>query len=151
MSNEVPEQFGKELVEFERQVLFLDDYKKGLSYRRIAEKYGVSHQQVANAIRAYLKDLRIIGLQSVIEYRQVQIERIQTAYNALWPNILRGKVDAINTMIRLMEREAKLLGLDAPTKVDITARVRQAAEEEGISPEEAVEIAEGIYRDLAAS
>src|SRR3990167_1692965 len=146
----VPSQFGKELIQLERRILYLEDYKHGLSYRRIGEKYGVSHQVVAGEIQQYLKELRSIGIRSVIEYRQVQMERIQAAYNALWPNVMRGRVDAINTLIRLMERESRLLGLDAPTKVDITARIQQAAEAEGIDPNEAWEIAEGIYREVVA-
>lgn len=145
----VPKQFGKEIVALERRILYLEDYKHGLNYRRIGEKYGVSHQTVAEEIREYLKELRSIGIRSVIEYRQVQMERIQAAYNALWPNVVAGRIDAINTMIRLMDREARLLGLDAPQKVDITARIQQAAEAEGIDPAEALEIAEGIYREVA--
>jgi len=144
-----PKQFGGELVELERSVLFFEDYKRGMNYRRIGEKYGVSHQMVSEAIRGYLKQLRAISLRSVVEYRQVQLERIQAVYNALWPNVMRGKVDAINALIRVMDREARLLGLDAPTRVDITARVQQAAEQEGLSAEEAIDIAEGIYRELA--
>ena len=141
---------GKEVALLEQQVIFWQDYKQGHSYRQIADKYGVTESLVGNLIRKYIKDLRETGLRTVAEYRQVQIERIQTSYASIWTNVLRGRVDAINTMIRLMEREAKLLGLDAPTKVDISARIIALAQAEGVDPDEAIEIAEGAYRELAS-
>src|SRR3990172_1159922 len=138
---------GKELALLEEKVLYWEQYKQGLNYSQISQRFGVSPGRVGDLIRQYANEIRIKGLRTVAEYRQVQLERIQTAYASIWPNILRGRVDAINTMIRLMEREAKLLGLDAPTKVDITARIVALAQAEGIDPDEAIEIAEGAYRE----
>jgi hypothetical protein len=37
---------------------------------------------------------------------------------ALWPAAMRGDVTAVTGLLRIMERRAKLLGLDAPVKVD---------------------------------
>ena len=35
---------------------------------------------------------------------------------ALWPAAMRGDVTAVTGLLRIMERRAKLLGLDAPVK-----------------------------------
>lgn len=140
----------KQLALIERRELFFDEYKKGLSYRQIAKKFKVSHMMVAHDVRSYLMDHRIIGIQNVSEYRQVQMERIQTAFGAIWPSVVKGNMGAVTVMVRLMEREAKLLGLDAPTKVDIRARIEALAREDGVNPTEALEIAEGVYKEISS-
>lgn len=38
----------------------------------------------------------------------------------LWPRVLKGDYLAMDRAIKLMERRAKLLGLDAPTKSEAT-------------------------------
>ena len=45
-----------------------------------------------------------------------------------------------------MARRAKLLGLDEPRRVDITAIIEKAAAEAGVDPEEALREAEEIIR-----
>lgn len=37
---------------------------------------------------------------------------------ALWPAAMQGDVTAVTGLLRIMERRAKLLGLDAPVKTD---------------------------------
>ena len=66
------------------------------------------------------------------------------AISALWPNVLAGKYGAIERLMQVLERRAKLLGLDAPVKVDIEHRIRAIAAEAGLDPEEAVREAQRI-------
>lgn len=139
----------KDLVLFERRVVFWEQYKEGKSFRQIAQEHDVSSSTVSSDIRAFVRELKDEGLRHVEEYRIVHQERIAVAINAIWHRVLEGKTDAINTLIRLLERESRLLGLDAPTKVDITAKIRALAVGEGIHEDEAYEIAEGVYREIA--
>jgi hypothetical protein len=39
----------------------------------------------------------------------------------LWPQVAKGNQGAVDRVLRIMERRAKLLGLDAPTKADVTS------------------------------
>ena len=139
----------KDLVLFERRVVFWEQYKEGKSFRQIAQEHDVSSSTVSSDIRAFVRELKDEGLRHVEEYRIVHQERIAVAINAIWHRVLEGKTDAINTLIRLLERESRLLGLDAPTKVDITAKIRALAVGEGIHEDEAYEIAEGVYKEIA--
>lgn|SRR3990167_663424 len=134
----------------EQQRLIWFEYKRGKSIDQVAQKLNLRTKDVSQALRDYLAELRREGLQSVAEYRHVQLERINAAIDAVWPRVLGGNVDAINTMIRLLEREARLLGLDAPTKVDITTKILALAEIEGISADEALEIADAQYKELSS-
>ena len=47
----------------------------------------------------------------------------------------------------IMDRRAKLLGLDAPQKVDHEHRIRMLAEANGFDPDEAVEEARRVLRE----
>jgi hypothetical protein len=49
-----------------------------------------------------------------------------------------------NLLLKALQQERELLGLDAPTKVDIEHTIRQMAEAEGLDPDEAVKEAERI-------
>lgn len=141
---------GKDLIVQEEQILYFQEFKQGQTYEQIAAKWETTPGIVGARIKSYLQELRVTGLRSVAEYRQVQIERLQAAYAAIWPNVIRGNIGAVNALVKLMEREAKLIGLDAPTKVDITARIAALGQAEGFNPEEAIEIAEGVYREIAS-
>ena len=50
-----------------------------------------------------------------------------------------------------IDRRIKLLGLDAPIKVDITERIRERAIAAGLDPDRAVAAAERILRERAAA
>lgn len=54
------------------------------------------------------------------------------------------------TVLRALKQEAELLGLDAPLKVDLEARIRELAARENLDPEEAVEEARRVLRDARA-
>lgn len=140
---------GKDLVILERKVVFWESYKEGKTFRQIAGENGVSPSTVSSDIKEFVKELREEGLRYVEEFRIVQQERISAAVYAIWENVLMGDIGSINTLIRLLERESRLLGLDAPTKVDITAKIRALAVGEGIREDEAYEIAEGVYKEIS--
>ena len=140
----------QEAVVLERQVVFWEMYKECRSIREIARVNGMSPNTVGKDIKSFISTLREAGLRHVEEYRYVQTERIQSAIEAIWPRVLEGRTDAIGSLVRLLEREARLLGLDAPTKVDITAKIKAMALDEGVNENEAVGIAEGVYREIVA-
>jgi hypothetical protein len=51
--------------------------------------------------------------------RQVEGERLDLMQSAVWGKALQGDLPAIQTLIRIMERRAKLLGLDQPLRQQI--------------------------------
>ncbi len=112
--------------------------KGGHSYKAIAAQLGVNERTVRRDIRRVLDDLNARALGQAELYQRMQLERINDMWKGVWPAILRGDLEAVRTGLRIMEREAKLLGLDAPTKIDIEQRIRIMAEREGFDPDEAV-------------
>jgi len=104
------------LIEKERQVL---KYRKGgLTFDQIAEKMGYSHPSGAHAaFKRALERTRDDALAS--EGRELHRARLETALTAIWDRVLSGDLRAIAMMLRILERDAKLYGLDMPIKTEV--------------------------------
>ena len=107
-----------ELVDKEVKVLELR--RAGLTWQRIAEETGYADHTGAYA--AYKRAIKRTMQQPADELREAELDRIDRLQLALWPKAMKGDNASINTIIRLMERRARLLGLDTPIKIqqDIT-------------------------------
>jgi hypothetical protein len=51
------------------------------------------------------------------ELRKMELERLDRLLLAVWGQAAKGNQGGIDRALKIMERRAKLLGLDAPTKV----------------------------------
>lgn len=107
-----------ELVDKEVKVLELR--RAGLTWQRIAEETGYADHTGAYA--AYKRAIKRTMQQPADELREQELDRIDRLQLALWPKAMKGDERSISTIVRLMERRAKLLGLDAPTRIqqDVT-------------------------------
>ena len=107
-----------ELVDKEVKVLELR--RAGLTWQRIAEETGYADHTGAYA--AYKRAIKRTMQQPADELREAELDRIDRLQLALWPKAMKGDNASINTIVRLMERRARLLGLDTPIKIqqDIT-------------------------------
>jgi hypothetical protein len=52
------------------------------------------------------------------ELREQELDRIDRLQLAAWPNAMKGDTKSIMTIVKLMERRARLLGLDTPIKIE---------------------------------
>jgi len=107
-----------ELVDKEIKVLELR--RAGLTWQRIAEETGYADHTGAYA--AYKRAIKRTMQQPADELREAELDRIDSLQLALWPKAMQGDNASVNTIVRLMERRARLLGLDLPIKItqDIT-------------------------------
>jgi len=62
------------------------------------------------------------------QVRALELERLDLMLVAVWPSALGGDIAAQQQVLRLMDRRARYLGLDAPQRIDIEARFRVMAE-----------------------
>jgi transcriptional regulator len=86
--------------------------KQGWSYREIAKELGTSHQTIA-------KDLKKIFdayLEQSLEMRAYEVSLEQARLDDMWQSVYAdfrtGNMKAADQLIKIMERRAKLLGLD---------------------------------------
>ncbi len=53
--------------------------------------------------------------------RQLESERLDTMFSALWPKALAGELPAVDRVLSIMARRARLFGLDTPAKFAMDA------------------------------
>jgi DNA-binding transcriptional MerR regulator len=100
-------------VERQRQALELR--KAGLDYESIAKQLGYAHFQ--SAYKAVQTALTRTLQEPADEVRQLEVKRLDAILVSLWPAVHKGDVQSIAQALKVMERRARLLGLDAPTKI----------------------------------
>jgi AraC-like DNA-binding protein len=105
---------GPELIDKEIKVLELR--RAGLTWTRIAEEVGYADHTGAYA--AYKRAIKRTQQQPADELRAQELDRVDRLQLAIWPNAMKGDTRAILTIVRLMERRAKLTGLDMPIKIE---------------------------------
>jgi hypothetical protein len=96
----------------------------GWSYRRIAGELGCSISTVCRGIRNAIKD---IEQPAVEEYRAVMDEQLGAMQDELM-EMYENSVDddtalkALDRVMKVMERRAKLHGMDAPVKAEVDVK-----------------------------
>lgn len=109
---------GKVVARAERDNKALELRKAGMTLAKIAEKCGYSNAQRAQ--EAIVRKIKEIPRQNAEDMRTIETERLDRMQFALWKDATSGDNDAIQTILKLMARRAKLLGIDAPLAVDLT-------------------------------
>jgi predicted transcriptional regulator len=102
----------------EREKVAIELRKSGATYEAIGDQLGVSAQAAHQHVQRALKRIIDETNETADEVRTIELQRLDRALQAIWRRVLQGDVHAIDRSIRIMERRAKLLGLDAPTKVE---------------------------------
>jgi len=114
----------RQIAAVERQVAALNLRKAGVDYRRIAAELGYSGPSSAHyAVKTALKKTR---QEAADEVRHLELERLDVMLNSLWPSITEGKraaPRAAEVALKVMDRRAALLGLDAPVKREDQIRI----------------------------
>lgn len=135
-----------EAVAKQRQALELR--KAGVGFEEIARQLGYAGP--SGAYKAVQTALRNTIQQPADELRRLEVARLDRLLLGIWGDASRGDVVKLDRVLRIMQRRADLLGLDAPKRVDATIEVRQEAErlarETGLSVEEILAEAERIVR-----
>lgn len=93
----------------------IDGLLSGLSLPRLAQNLGLELAEVKRLAREALEASDIFG--DLVKTRlRMQLLRLDEAYRLVREEMARGNLQSVFAMARLMEREAKLLGLDAAEK-----------------------------------
>lgn len=107
----------------------------GLTYRQMAEALGVGLATVAADVRLILDRWRKEQVAEIDDWLQVQLRRLDTMLNAIWDKVLSGDLKAAETALHIIERQAKLLGMERQQVAIVDWR--QEAERAGIDPDAA--------------
>jgi hypothetical protein len=103
----------------DKEIKIIELRRAGVTWEKIALEVGFKN--ASGAYKMYQRAAERMIRPHLDEYRDMQLDRLERMHMAVWPAAKEGDLRAIDTALRIGDREAKLLGLDAPTK--ITAEV----------------------------
>ena len=92
----------------------------GAGYVRIGEALGMSAAGAWKAIDRHVTMIRDTLDEDTEKLRTLELARIDEIYPRFHIRAMGGDDKAAATCVRLMERRAKLMGLDAPVKSDVS-------------------------------
>lgn len=102
-------------AETRRQVVELR--MEGATYALIGARLGISQTAAHRHCERAMAEARAEIAAAAEELRSLQYSRLERLLQAVWNSAIEGNHPAIDRALRILEREAKLLGLDAPAKV----------------------------------
>jgi hypothetical protein len=92
--------------------------KAGATFQQIGDKLGLSKVRAFQLVTEGLQELNINCTNAAEDLRRVELERCDYLTLKLWPQSDDPRV--CDSILRIMDRRAKLLGLDAPAKAEIS-------------------------------
>lgn len=137
---------AKQAAACERRVRALELRKAGHSYREIGRQLGISHVQAEKDVTRVLAELNAQATETAESWRRLELERLDALWVGIWRQALSGHPLAVASALKIMERRAKLLGLDAPQRMelDVQRHAEQLASELGLSVDAVLAEAERI-------
>lgn len=89
--------------------------REGMTLEEIAKKVGYSNASGVQAAlyRAYQR----VAVEDIDQIRRMENERLDALHNAHWSNAMQGDVPSGVMILKVMDRRAKLLGLDMPVRI----------------------------------
>ena len=101
----------------ERRLQAIALRRSGLNYRDIGRHLGVSRTQAYNDVMHALDELNKLTLEATKIHQTLELDRLDGLMAAIWEQAQEGSLAAVDRVLKIMDRRAKLLGLDTPTKI----------------------------------
>lgn len=90
--------------------------RSGLGFVDIGTKLGIGKSTAHRLVEAGMADARAQITASADDLKAQELSRLDGLLLKLYPVAAAGDVQAIDRVIKIIERRAKLLGLDAPVR-----------------------------------
>lgn len=113
------------LATMENRAKVLDMKRAGFSLREMERAIGLDHTTCKRYLDEAMADLQAAQNEKAEAARAVELDRLDKLHMSIWANATGKDVSpdvrnaAIDRLVRIADRRAKLLGLDAPTKMDM--------------------------------
>ncbi len=118
----------------------------------VAVLLGVSVGTINADFKALDADFQERAAADIRVEKGIDLARIEAMIASLWDRALdpacKSQTWLIDRVLSLLQHKAKLLGLEAPAKIDVEHRVRALAAELGLDEDEAVAVADAYVRSL---
>jgi hypothetical protein len=113
----------------ERQLEALELRRRGRGFQQIADELG--YRGASGAYQAVMAGLKLTLQEPSDEVRSLEVERLDRLIEGIWDKAVGGDEKAIDRVLGIMERRAKYLGLDAPTKTQNENRNIHSRDDDG--------------------
>lgn len=126
----------------EREVLALAARARGATFAQIGLELGCTPQAAHKAVDRALAATEKAVLGAAGRLRALEIVRLDAVLAAIWPAAMGGDLGAVDRVVKISARRARLLGLDAaqprpeeaqPAIRDLSALIRAVLSGEGSS------------------
>jgi DNA-binding Lrp family transcriptional regulator len=111
-------------AERDRQILALRG--AGVPHQQIAEKLGIGEKTCRRVVERRLAELRqtiSIDARQIAAQHLLELEQVRARLRGpLAATDYQQRIAAARCWLQLLEREARLLGLDAPAKIELAAQ-----------------------------
>lgn len=92
--------------------------RDGLSFTEIGSRLGISRQMANRIVRRELQNLQALSLQEADLLRTLEADRLDLLLKSFMPKAREGDHKAADVVLKVIDRRAKLFGLDAPTRTE---------------------------------
>ncbi len=110
------------LQKLERQAKALELRRAGMDFREIARKLGISKSVAHRYVVAGMQSAREQITAGAETLRAEELSRLDALQESLWPRARKGELPAVDRVLKIAERRQKLLGLEAPVRIEATGR-----------------------------
>ncbi len=100
--------------------------QEGNSVRAIAELLGVGRSTVSDDIKAVRTEAKENSIEFRNQWIDLHTERLEEVVRVFYPSMQAGDLQSALILLKVLERQAKLLGLDAPTSTSLNVEAPRA-------------------------
>jgi len=105
----------------ERETKILELRRAGVTWAVIAERTG--YASASGAYNAYQRIAERTIRPKLEELRDMELDRLDRLQAGVWGKAINGEIRAVDSVLRIIDRRARLLGLDAPKELNVKAEV----------------------------
>lgn len=120
-----------------RMRAFLEMRISGMTPTEIAHQEGLHVRQVHYVLR------EAVALVDATKYLEVEVEidlsRMEQLIGAYWSAALEGDIDSGKFILQVLDQKAKLLGLNAPKRVNVMLLIEEWAAKRGLDPADVID------------
>jgi len=101
----------------ERRTQALELRKAGATFKQIGQAMHFSEQHAHKIVTEELVRMNQHRAETALEVTRLELERLDALWLGQWPQAKAGNAQSVDICLKIMQRRARILGLDAPTKI----------------------------------
>lgn len=108
---------SRDIARAERDANIVRLRKAGYSYDEIGAQVGLTKGAISKILHRYMDGHYSRTAEDIDSLVATEQARLDQLWRGIYPAAMSGNLGAVDRCIKIMERRARLLGLDAPNKV----------------------------------